>query len=262
MARQIRKKSGTGIYHVMLRGINRQDIFEDNEDYMQMISILKGKTERRDEQGLLLMSYCTFYAYCLMSNHIHLLIQEREENISDVVKRVGVTYAHYFNKKYGRSGHLFQDRFRSEPVDSIEYFVTLLRYIHQNPVKAGIVDNVADYRWSSWGEYKDGGSEASFCATKSVFARIPKDELSELVCTPLEEYGEILDIDNESPQQLSDDDVKAFLLQSQGIANPLMIQSLEKVRRNEVLMAAKGFGAGLRQLSRLTGVSFGVIQKL
>ena len=69
MARQIRKKSGTGIYHVMLRGINRQDIFEDNEDYMLMISILKGLTERRDEQGLLLMPYCTFYAYCLMSVH-------------------------------------------------------------------------------------------------------------------------------------------------------------------------------------------------
>ena len=99
MARQIRKKSGTGIYHVMLRGINRQDIFEDNEDYLQMTSI--------------------FYAYCLMSNHLHLLIQEREDNISDIVKRIGVTYAHYFNKKYERNGHLFQDRFRSEPVDDI-----------------------------------------------------------------------------------------------------------------------------------------------
>ena len=57
------------------------------------------------------------------------------QEVSDVVKRIGVTYAHYFNKKYERSGHLFQDRFRSEPVDSLEYFVTLLRYIHQNPLK-------------------------------------------------------------------------------------------------------------------------------
>ena len=262
MARQIRKKSGTGIYHVMLRGINRQDIFEDDEDYRQMTAILRGLTDRYDDQGLHLLPLCTFYAYCLMSNHVHLLIQEREERISEIVKRIGVTYAHYFNKKYERNGHLFQDRFRSEPVDNIEYFVILLRYIHQNPLKAGIVANVADYRWSSWGEYKNCGHETSFCATKPVFARIPKDELSELVCTPLEEYGEILDIDNESAQQPSDDDVKAFLQQSQGIANPLMIQSLEKVRRNEVLTAAKGFGAGLRQLSRMTGISFGVIQKL
>ena len=153
MARQIRKKSGTGIYHIMLRGINRQDIFEGDDDYLHMTMILRGMTERFDEHGVKLPPLCTFYAYCLMSNHVHLLLQEREEDISNVVKRVGVTYAHYFNKKYDRSGHLFQDRFRSEPVDSIEYFITLLRYIHQNPVKAGIVENVVDYQWSSWKEY-------------------------------------------------------------------------------------------------------------
>ena len=68
MARQIRKKSGTGIYHVMLRGINRQDIFEDDDDYLQMTSILRGQSERYDEQGLRLSPFCTFYAYCLMSN--------------------------------------------------------------------------------------------------------------------------------------------------------------------------------------------------
>lgn len=95
-----------------------------------------------------------------------------------------------------------------------------------------------------------------------MYSRISKDELNELVCTALEEYEEILDIENESPKQLSDDDVKDFLLHSEGISNPLMIQSLEKVRRNEVLIAAKRMGAGLRKLSRLTGVSFGVIQKL
>ena len=68
MARQIRKKSGTDIYHVMLRGINRQDIFEDDDDYLQMTSILRGQSERYDEQGLRLSPFCTFYVYCLMSN--------------------------------------------------------------------------------------------------------------------------------------------------------------------------------------------------
>ena len=204
MSRQIRKKSGTGIYHVMLRGINRQDIFEDDEDYLQMTSILRGQSERYDEKGHLLPPYCTFYAYCLMSNHLHLLIQEREEAISDIVKRIGVTYAHYFNKKYERSGHLFQDRFRSEPVDNIEYFVT----------------------------------------------------------SPIEADGQIMDIDTDGSKSISDSDVKAFLQMTQGIANPLMVQSLEKTRRNVVLRAALSYGAGIRQLSRLTGISFGVIQKL
>ena len=262
MARAIRKKSGTGVYHVMLLGINRQDIFEDDEDYMQMVSILRGQTERYDEKGLRLPPFCIFYGYCLMSNHIHLLIQEREEHISDIVKRIGVTYAHYFNKKYDRNGHLFQDRFRSEPVDDIAYFVILLRYIHQNPLKAGIVEDIDDYSWSSWDEYKTEGNSNAFCSTRAVLSRISREELKELISIPVEDDEHILDIDADSSRLVSDSDVKAFLLDSQGISNPLMVQSLEKTRRNEVLRCALSFGTGIRQLSRLTGVSFGVIQKL
>lgn len=261
MARQLRKKSGTGIYHVMLRGINQQDIFEDEDDYRQMLSILRAQTRRYDKQGSELPPYCIIYAYCLMSNHIHLLVHEREENISDAMKRVGVIYAQYFNKKYHRSGHLFQDRFRSEPVGSVEYFLTLLRYIHQNPLKAGLVEKVDDYKWSSWEEYKMDYVAAPLCATKTVLNRFSKQELTEFVCTPIEEYHEILDIDNEAPRQLSDDEVKSFLLRSFGIENPLMVQSLDKVRRNEILISARVIGAGMRQLARLTGVSFGVVQK-
>ena len=83
-----------------------------------------------------------------------------------------------------------------------------------------------------------------------------------VISIPVEECGQILDIDTDISKSVSDSDVKAFLLDRQGIANPLMVQSLEKVRRNEVLRDALALGAGIRQLSRLTGVSFGVIQKL
>ena len=250
------------MYHVMLRGINRQDIFEDEGDYRQMVFILRGLVDRCDEHKVQLPPLCTFYAYCLMSNHVHLLIQERELNISDVVKKIGVTYAHYFNKKYERNGHLFQDRFRSEPVDNIEYFVTLLRYIHQNPLKAGIVEKIEDYPWSSWREYITDHSTDSFCSTKAVLSRITREDLKELAYMPLEECDEILDIDTDDCKSVSDSDIKAFLLTSQSIVNPLMVQSLDKTRRNGVLRSALSIGAGIRQLSRLTGVSFGVIRKL
>ena len=79
MPRQERTKSGTGIYHVMLRGINRQDIFEDDEDYLQMIVCLQGLTERYYENGVAAEPLCTIYSYCLMSNHIHLLVREQKE---------------------------------------------------------------------------------------------------------------------------------------------------------------------------------------
>ena len=107
-----------------------------------------------------------------------------------------------------------------------------------------------------------GDCPVSFCSTRAVFARVGQADLMELINTPIEDNRQIMDIDTEGKKSISDSDVKAFLQMSHGIANPLMVQSLEKTRRNEVLSYALYFGAGVRQLSRLTGVSFGLIQKL
>jgi REP element-mobilizing transposase RayT len=120
----------------MLRGINRQDIFEDQEDYVRFLTFMQQMLEPLDDLGNHQPSLCTFYAYCLMSNHVHLLIKTHHEDIGATVKHLAVVYAMYFNHKYSRAGHLFQDRFKSEPVNDMAYFTTLLRYIHQNPLKA------------------------------------------------------------------------------------------------------------------------------
>ena len=105
-------------------------------------------------------------------------------------------------------------------------------------------------------------SGTGVCTTRAVFARVSQTDLVDLVNMPIEEDGRLLDIDTDRYKSISDSDVKAFLLMSLRIVNPLMVQSLEKARRNEVLRSALSIGAGIRQLSRLTGVSFGVIQKL
>ena len=139
MPRQSRKNSGTGIYHVMLRGINRQNIFEDSDDYFKFIKLLHQSAHPKDEKGLELPPLCLFYAYCLMPNHVHLLLCEKNWPLGEIVKSIAASYALYYNKKYGRIGHLFQDRFKSEPCNDAHYFMTLFRYIHQNPVKAGLV---------------------------------------------------------------------------------------------------------------------------
>ena len=118
MPRQPRTSSGTGIYHVMLRGINRQDIFEDKEDYVRMLTCLQQMLEQYDEAGNHQPPLCTFYAYCLMSNHIHLLLKTNQKDIGSTINPLAVTYAMYYNNKYSRSGHVFQDRFKSEPVRS------------------------------------------------------------------------------------------------------------------------------------------------
>lgn len=263
MARLARKKSGTGIYHVMLRGINRQDIFEDEEDYLRMIESLRSLRERFDDNGNRLPALCSLYAYCLMSNHLHLLIQEKEESIGTTIKRLGVAYAHYYNKKYERNGHLFQDRFKSEPVNDMSYFVTLLRYIHQNPVKAGLSETPLDYAWSSWREYELYEiCSLPLCQTGPVLNRIPFKELKELVYTPLDEKKHILDVDNDGYFGVSDEDIRHTLTENFGLNTMHEIQSLQKDKRNAVIAYLCEYGGSLRQIARITGVCYGIVRKI
>ena len=130
MPRRERVYSPTGIYHVMLRGINRNNLFLDSQDFYKMSKILKAIAKPVEINGDIKVPVCSIYAYCLMTNHIHLLISENKETISETMKRIGVAYASYFNKRYKRSGPLFEGRFRSEPVWDVEYFCTLIHYIH------------------------------------------------------------------------------------------------------------------------------------
>ena len=108
MPRQARRKSESGIYHVMLRGINKQVIFEDEEDSLKFLETLKNYKA---------ISGYKIFAYCLMSNHIHLLLKVEKENLDLIIKRIASSYVYWYNWKYHRSGHLFQDRFKSEPVE-------------------------------------------------------------------------------------------------------------------------------------------------
>jgi REP element-mobilizing transposase RayT len=135
MARYARRKSESGIFHIMLRGINKQSIFEDNEDRERFLNTIERYRK---------VSEYKIYGYCLMGNHVHLLLKEAGESISDAIKRICSSYVHWYNWKYDRCGHLFQDRYKSEPVEDEIYLLTVLRYIHQNPVKAGLTKTVQE----------------------------------------------------------------------------------------------------------------------
>ncbi len=261
MPRQARVMSGTGIYHVMLRGINRQNIFEDVEDYTHFLQLLYQMVCPTNEKGQPLPPRCTFYAYCLMTNHVHLLIRESSEPLSSVIKRIGGAYAQYYNKKYLHFGHLFQDRFKSEPVNDYGYFFTLLRYIHQNPVAAGIAEQVESYQWSSWGEYERAGNGIqSICNTKPVLARMPIGELRALVFELLPKTVSILDFDSGSRIK-TDEEVKDYLLSDFGLSHPIDLQLLSRNRQDVILRDLKEYGASIRQITRLTGISFSIIRK-
>ena len=141
MSRKARKLSSTNIYHVMIRGNRKQDIFLEDEDRFKFIKVLE-KAKQKKEYIL--------YAYCLMNNHVHLLIKEKDEQLSQTMKRINVSYVNYFNQKYQQIGHLFQDRFKSEPIEDENYLLAVLSYIHNNPLNAFIVKNLEEYTWSSY----------------------------------------------------------------------------------------------------------------
>ena len=261
MTRQPRLSSQSGIYHVMLRGVNRQQIFEDDDDYRKFIMILHDMTSPKDELKRPLPPRCAFYAYCLMPNHVHLLIQEKEEKLSKTVKQIASRYAMYYNNKYEHFGHLFQDRFKSEPVESYSYFLTLIRYIHQNPVAGRLCQCVEDYDWSSWAEYTNAPNRVSaICSVTTVLNRIPLDELREQVHTPLPKAQQVLDFDRYrgiAPTEAVID----FLKSAYQVKDPKDLKTYPKVQRDEILQAALDFGAGINQLSCLTSISTYIISR-
>lgn len=263
MPRQPRESSGTGIYHVMMRGINHQNIFEDKEDYYQFLTTLDVMAQSYEPDGTPGGRNYILYAYCLMSNHIHLLIREREDTIGMAIKRIASSYVYYYNHKYSRDGHLFRERFKSEPVNDMAYFVTLLRYIHQNPLKAGIVTNVNDYEFSSWQEYCDkDGVLFPLCDTQTVLNRIPYNELNALVNEPLSDDVTCLDIEEASKGRPSDDQVMMFIKEKTGATNISAFQQLPDEIRRSVLVELKGRRASLRQLERLTGIGKSMIYRM
>lgn len=140
MAREV---SNTKVYHVILRGNAKQDIFLDKQDYLKFLKELD-RTKEKYQYDL--------YAYCLMTNHVHMLLYDKEEMLGKIIQSITISYSTYFNNKYERVGHLFQNRFLSKKVETQEYLLNVCRYIHENPVKAGLA-TIDDYMWSSYQEY-------------------------------------------------------------------------------------------------------------
>ncbi|MDO4532476.1 MAG: transposase [Coriobacteriia bacterium] len=146
-----RIKSETGFYHVVIKGDGGQIIFESDADRLRFLEELAHGTQDYD---------IFIHAYCLMANHVHLLMQDPKESLSAFMKQLEERYAMYFRKVTGRVGHVFRGRFWSEPIDSDERFLATLRYIHANPEPPGMC-RANEYRWSSYQAYMGAPSVAT-----------------------------------------------------------------------------------------------------
>lgn len=169
MPRIRRQLSSTNVYHIMIRGNEKKDLFLDDHDRNRFIRIL-GEKNRKKEQDFRLL------AYCLMDNHVHFLIEERTPgSINRIMQGINIAYAYYFNHKYDRVGHLFQDRFKSEPIENDEHLLAAVRYIHNNPVEAGIVNTPQEFHWSSYLIYIDEIFESGLIDTSFLLSLFAND---------------------------------------------------------------------------------------
>jgi putative transposase len=131
-------------YHIYNRGNNRQLIFFERENYIYFLQLIRGH---------LIANSVDIVAYCLMPNHYHFLVYLRDETLSDAMKSLSLSYTKAINKRCNRSGVLFQGRFQSIHVTETDYLINLARYIHLNPVKAGLVQQPEEWEFSSYSEY-------------------------------------------------------------------------------------------------------------
>ncbi|QDR79283.1 transposase [Sporomusa termitida] len=245
MGRQARQLSSSGFYHIVFRGINHQHIFEDESDYIYFLEAL---------QNLKVDLAFELNSYCLMSNHVHLLVREKRlGDISLIMKRLLTKYAMYFNRKYQRSGALIASRYKSVPVEVDEYFIPLQRYIHQNPVKAGLVNKLEEYPFSSYREYLFGGSLTD---TGFALELTGRDEWIRLHQIETDDRFEPL-----GKQSIDDREIRRRIMQYTNGCEPHEIGSWEKAERDTMLRKLKEEGLSIRQIERVTGISRGVVAK-
>lgn len=265
MPRRARLISESGIYHIMVRGNEKKHIFIDDEDRARLLGIISDKAQLEDVQIL---------SYCLMSNHIHVLIMHKNAQISRFMKRVEVTYAYYFNKKYGRMGHLFQDRYKSETIDTNEYLLAAVRYIHKNPVKAGIVRSEGDYEWSSYNAYTREIREQTDINTDFVLGIFAKERKKAIKLfkefSGLEGDEEFIDVG--FGDEKANREIKGVMASRKAVDEILTSRGLKlehlKLKpnseaRNEIIALLKRKSdLSIRQIAELLDINRGIIQRI
>lgn len=253
MGTRLRIESSTSIYHVMQRGVGKQIIFEDYEDhsyYLKKLAECK-ETIRYD-----------LLAYCLMNNHIHLLLKIEKPSLSVLMHRLGTSYAWYYNNKYDHCGHVFQGRFLSEPVQDDKYLQSCIRYIHNNPVAAGISAR-ENYQWSSYNEYVLGEGNGQ-CDTDFFLSIIGgKDEFVRFSKTI--DDTKVMDPDSTRPSYEDGFEIIKEVCKLKNIDGSIdgsIVGRLSKHERNNVIRILQSQGYSAREIERLTGVSKNIIYKV
>ena len=245
MARTARILSKSGYSHVIIRGVAKMTIFSERQDYLYFIKLMR---EYANETGVLVC------VYCLMNNHVHMLIYDANACISQFMRKLEVCYSHYFNTKKERTGHVFQNRFIAKAVEDEAYMNMVVRYILLNPEKAGLCHAMA-YEWSSAFDYVHNMNDRELQLLRDLLRGYKGlDEFLSGKGDCFDDESELEGISRD--EGWAKDKAKEIL----GTPDVGSIASMDVKERNRVIRQMLNVGINGAQIARMTGLSRGVIR--
>lgn len=243
MPRAKRTYSESGYSHIVTRGSSRQILFEDDMDYKVFVRYMYEFSKNTNIKII---------CFALMPNHVHILIKDNDALVSQFMHVLLGWYATYYNKKYDSTGHLFENRYKYNAIEDDRYLLGAVRYILQNPLKAGLTRKL-DYKWSSYSSYFNPDS---FVDTEIIenFYPQPYDYINFLKCSELDYYFDLKTISK------NDEYVRWLIKEKYRVSNAKQIKTLQRTKRDKIIKELIQNGMSVKQLSRLAGIPYGVIR--
>ena len=254
MPRKPRILSSTGIYHIILRSVNQHIIFEEDSDYFKFLYLFSDCKKKYEVE---------IYAYCLMDNHVHILLNSPPEKLSSFFNSLETKFVRWYNNKYLRSGHLFQERFHSTIIENDTAFLSVLVYIHNNPVKANICLYPSEYRWSSYNAYY--GQKNPLISTSFAYDIAgTKDSLLHYFAERSDfSDAELFANDHKMPRHFLTDEKALEIFKSiTKLSSISEVSQLTKVKRNEYVKVLKENGLSTKQVARVLDISVTTVKRL
>ena len=242
MSRIPRLQSESGFYHIFSRGNGRQIIFEDENDRQAFLRCLDSALTDFDTE---------LYAYCLMGNHYHLVVQSDYANLPSFAHKLNCSYAIQFNDAHERVGHLFQDRYRSQPINDDSHLLSAIRYVHRNPVEAHLAPT-CNYRWSSYPAYLGATDNLVSRSTGKVLEMLGGVEAFK----EFHSHSGRASFIDDAPiaDQMSEAEMIALARDALNGFSPSGLKSLRKPDRDRGLRLLKATSMSLTQIALVTGI--------
>ncbi len=248
MSRVARRRSSRGIHHILVQGPRGQKVFAEDTDKLRYLETIQ-KYHREGKVRL--------YAYCILENSAHILIEEAEDDVSRFMRRVGISYVRWYNRQRGREGALFRDRYASQPVNDEAECMRMIRFIHQQPVRLGLARRMSEYPWSSYGEYLvstyrvDRGELLGLLGDWN-YERYMKNSWRDLYLRERPPYY----------QKTDEEALRLIQLRMNG-RRVEELRTMKIEERNELLRQMRyDDGISIAQLSRVTSIGRGTIQRI